>query len=357
MEMFCSQAYTSKGLISLVKKASDADFTYILKGYPAALKHSLLKELLNSTGFDCAAAYDYNNSPIYLYCKEKGFQIIDGTYPNAPVPETYGIADSVVDLNSFQDMRLLSRSKAEALSLFNEIRKEEKRCAGFLSAAKGIAAGCKRQENAFVIRPALNRFSARLWKKYGMPPSGRVGTETRYFADFLTASGFRFNYEKFNSMCGTVSVIEDSSAAVSESVADKIRLYALSCGFDVISFVDFLDAETVRHIIIPELEYGIYSADFSCAANIENGRKIRKSRFLKPDYSEHLKNKTAFCRKAYSELAEEAAKSIKTIEILKKRLDKIYLDATDTDSFISENALRITGIDKSLQKVYNVNKS
>lgn len=353
MDNFCSQAYTSKGLVSLKSRAADIKFTYIMKGYPDSLKRFFLKKLLTSADSCFNAAYDYNNSPVCLYCREKNFQIVDGTYPLTAEPETYGITDTIIDLSAFQNLQKLTEKRDIAANLFKSIKKEEKRCRDFISAAKGISDDCRRHESQYIDRSSLNRFASRLWKRYGTPPSGRVGTETKYFADALSGYGMSFNFEKFSSMCKTVSVINDFSSVVSVSVADKIRLYALSSGFDVISFVDFLDAETVRHVIIPELEYGIYSARFSEDGNFENCRKIRKSRFLSRESSEYIKNRSSFCKKAYSEFISEAANSIKAIENLKNRLDKIYLSATDINRFIFNNEQKVTGIDKSLQKVYN----
>lgn len=355
MESFCSQAYTSKGLITLKTNAPKSIYTYILKGYPDSLKQKFIEKIKNSTDCECSSSYNYNEKPVSLLCKDKGFRIIDGTFPNTAEPEIYGITDSIIDIGAFQNTSALQKDTSKIMYLFNEIKKEEKRCVGFISAAKGIVDDCRRCEASYINRSEINRFSSKLWKRYGIIPSGCVGNETKFFADILNGEGTAFPFEKFSGLCETVSIISDFSSVISYHIADKLRLYALSCGLDVISFADFLDTATIRHIIIPELKYGFYSAGRNSDINITNQKKIKTFRFMNQNCSDYIKNKKQFCRKAYCELMHEAAESIKRIDDLKQRLDNIYFSATDISSFICNNELKVTRIDKSLQKVYNVN--
>lgn len=334
MNSFCSQAYTSGGLTEIKSHAAaDSEFTYILKGYPCTLKQKFIREIQNSADCECEILYDYNENPFFLRCRERKFRVVDGTYPHFCEPETYGITDKIIDLSAFQNPEILRSRRAEALELFTKIRKEEKRCTGFISAAKGIADDCRRIEASSVSGKKINRFAFRLWEKHGTPPRGRIGTEKKYFADVLTENGTDFAFRKFSEMCEYMFVIKDFSSAVSSQLTEKIRLYALSCGYDVISFVDFFDCQTVRHIIIPELKYGIY-CERAVHAPFESVKYIRKSRFLKEEYSENCKNRASFCQKAYAELTDEAVKSLKTIESYKKALENIFISATNEKSFL-----------------------
>lgn len=340
MDTFCSQAFTSKGLKTLkMQSENNGLFTYYLKGYPDALKRQLLSAISEQT--DCVTAYDYTGSPISLICRQKNFQITDGTYPVIREPETYGITDAIINLGKYQPLRLSDVSADKASALFNEIKKAERRCTGYISAAEGVAEDCRKTEKSHIDSRRINRFVSSLWRKHGTSPTGRIGKETRYFAEVPTADGMDFPFKKFSGYCRTVSVISDFSSAFADFTADKIRLYAISCGYDVISFVDFLDGETVRHIVIPELEYGVCCEKLSPAPEIENAVRIRKNRFLSAEYNGRCKNRAAFCTRAYRELMEEAEKSIKDIRILKKQLDEIFLCATDSDRFIRENLAEI----------------
>ena len=191
MEPFISQAYTAGRLSALKTQNTNGLFTYILKGYPRSLKRELIKSVQNVCG-KCEAEYDFCAEPFSLVCREKGFAITDGTSPFTAEPETYGISDCIIDLGTYQNSAVLQSRRDEALALFREIGRLEKRCSEFISAAKGIADGCTETEAPAVNRPALNRFAARLWKKYGRPPTGRIGRETKYFAEVLTPSGLVF---------------------------------------------------------------------------------------------------------------------------------------------------------------------
>lgn len=336
MNYFCSQAYTQNGLVHLnTQPKSNDNFTYIIKGYPDSLKHKLLKELQSSAGCECRAEYDYNGNPISLLCREKGFMIVDGTNPNCIEPQTYGITDLLINISNYQNLDELKKHRDAVLSLLKKIKKEENRCAGFISAAKGIAEDCKRIESATLNHSKINRFSAKLWKTYGTPPTGKIGREKKFFANVLTSDGCKFPVSAFSDMCEKISVINDFSMAAASLITDKIRLYALSCGYDVISFIDFLDGKTIRHIIIPELSYGIYCEKAS-SVTFENAKRIRKNRFLKEDFTNCFKLRTSFCKKAYNELITESVKSLKSVDNLKNDLDNVYLSVTNENIFLSE---------------------
>lgn len=338
MEQFCSQAYTSSGLITIGNHTGGDLFTYILKGYPDALKKRLITEAVNSADCGCRTLYDYNGLPFLTECSEKGFLISDSDLFK---PETCGITDTLITPYPFLNRQLIESRRDRALFLFSEIKKEEKRLTGFISAARSLAADCRKIEKQSLNTSYINRFTFGLWKQYGCSPTGKIGKETKYFADVLTSDGIDFPFEKFSGYCTRVSAADDFSSVIAESVADKIRLYALSCGLDVISFVDFLDARTVRHIIVPELKYGIYCERMPCDGKISGVKRMRRSRFFNREKSEHFRNRISFCRKAFGELIKEAEKLLKKTEMLKKQLDEIYLSAADCDGFIKENLSRI----------------
>ncbi|MCQ2479703.1 MAG: hypothetical protein MJ120_03600 [Clostridia bacterium] len=329
MNYFCSQAYTQNGLTYIRNQTAKSDnFTYIFKGYPNSLKAELLRKLQNSAGCECLMEYDYNESPVSLMCAGRGFSVVDGTAPNCAEPLTYGITDALIDLNAYQNQEELRNRKDEILSLFREIKKEEHRCAGFISAARGIAEDCRRIEMPSLNKPKINRFSARLWKTYGTPPTGKIGREKKYFANVLTSDGCSFPFSAFSDLCERISVINDFSMSAASIITDKIRLYALSSGHDVISFLDFLDGKTVRHIIIPEISYGIYCEKTS-SVTFENAKRIRKTRFIKEDFADNFKPRSNFCKKAYNELIAESVKTLKSVDYLKNKLDNVYLSVTN----------------------------
>lgn len=339
MNSFCSKAYTSGGLTEIGNRAADGEFTYILKGYPCALKEKFITEIQNSSDCECEIFYDYNEKPFSLRCRGRHFRVIDGTHSPCE-PETYGITDKIIDMSAFQNPEILRNRKEEALELFAEIKKEEKRCTGFISAAKAIADDCRRVESPALSVSKINRFASRLWGKHGTPPRGKIGTEKKYFAEVLTENGADFAFRKFGEMCRNIFIIKDFSSAASSLLTEKIRLYALSCGYDIISFIDFLDGQSLRHIIVPDLEFGIY-CERAVHAPFESVKYIRKGRFLKEDYSESCKNRVVFCKKAYTELTGEAVKSLKIIENHKKVLDNLFISATNEKSFLINHIICI----------------
>ncbi len=332
MNRFCNCAYTSQGLKYIKPQIKNDTYNIVIKGYPCSLIRKFIREAEKLS--ECNVFYDYNGNPVALYCENKNIYITDGMLPSSAEPVTFGAADDLVYLGQYENKNSLRKNSDRIVSLINSIGKCEKKCVSYLETMCGIAEDMKRTEKSCMNINKINRFASKLWKKYGTPPNGRVGKETIVFSDYITPHGEKIAFDEFNSVCKNITVVNDFSFLVSEIIVEKIRLYALGCGYDVISCADYLNMSKIRHIIIPELQYAVFSerqsTDKIC------GKRIRNTRFVSDDYSQISKNRIVFYKKAFYELEQQASKSLQLIENMKNKLDEIYLSSWNGESFIAE---------------------
>lgn len=343
MTSFCGSAYTSKGFVDFGEKNYAAEnFRYILKGHSAAVKTEIfnaLKTRLSDMGIPYVLKKDFGERPVTLVCDEKRFEITDGTYPYSAEPLSYGAFDKITDISAFQNFEEIKKEAQSIAELLLQLKKQEHRTTRFLAAASGVKEDCKRIDGERTDRRKLNRFSSKLWSKYGEKPNGSVGMQKKVFDDISERNIGIFD------ACERVMVINDDFGFAAQSVTEKIRAYALSSGFDVISFMSICDPYGApEHIIVPGIGLGIFTK--SCGQkNCPVGKKIHAARFYQREKAGLEKNRLAFGKKAFKGLVDEAYKSIKEIENINAELDKIYVPHTGMNALIASVLHTVLGSD------------
>lgn len=227
-------------------------------------------------------------------------------------------------------------NETENINILKE--KELLRCRRFLEACRTVQNDLLRLEQPYINREKINRFTSDVWQKITNGMKGRVGTETRRFVTCITADGSELNMEAFDSYCEKMLVISDRTGGCAGIITDRLRRYALGSGYDVISCPCTLNPDTVEHLIIPELNFGVFTSKHFHRADFENSRKIYAKRFVYRSADE-IKIRTDFSLKAYRQLMNEAFASLKRIDELNRRLDGIYYGRTDFSAlknYISE---------------------
>lgn len=334
MSISATGAYTAKGFISFERNIFPPEcFTYILKGRPDFAKTDLMQSLIDSEK-NCCVEYDYEGKPRLVYCEDKNICVRDGTYPYSADAETYGATDRIIDLSSFQTDNQIKKQAARVTDIMHLIRKEEQRCERYLLSCAGIVNDCKRLEKNNLDSKKLSRYASKLWRRYTGGMKGSVGTEKKCFLSPLGSKGIKNADSVFSELCSSVTVINDWVGCAADQITDKIRLYALSSGYDVISCADILfPDEAPEHVIIPELKFGIYRQRSSAMPEFRAYKRIHARRFMLRESSDSIRNRISFSKKAYSDLLNEAAASIKKIGFYNGELDKIYSEKFDSQTF------------------------
>lgn len=319
---FYYATYTPDGIFTLLTKSNFCNAEKILIcGESNAVKQQLfdfVKSKYNCVDLlrdDCKAG---------VFCKEKNFIVADSRFANFRTCEKLMLED-------FQNSDLIEKHKCEISEILLERHRAEERCRRFLEACKGINGDAHRIDSQSIDRTKINRYTARLWQKYGGTLKGKVGTQTRRLVSCITQDGVEFNSTAFDVYCDRVIVLVDKTGACSKLIVDRIRRYALSSGYDVISCVCSMNPEQTEHIIIPELRFGIVSSEYYHRAEFKNSRKVFATRFHTSE-SEKTKQRVDFTLKAYHSLMNEVFDSVRQINCCDKRLNFIYAPATDFES-------------------------
>ncbi len=257
------------------------------------------------------------NSVSALYCPEQKILVADLKFLNEKQKSRVEIIIEL-DLNNAEQ-----NEKVKAIR--SELEAKELRCQRFLAASDCIKKDMLRLDALSVDKSKLLSYTARLWKKSGGVMKGTVGMESKEFVSCVTSEGVELNERAFEK-CDRVAVIVDKTGAVSLMLVDRLRRYALSSGYDVISCVCSLNSERVEHVIIPELRFGVFSSEHYHRLTPKRGRKIYAARFHTKD-STLVKNRLNFSLKAYRSLMNEAFCSLAEAEKYENSLNLLLAGA------------------------------
>ncbi len=297
--------YSPKGFYSLASKQSfRAEKNYVVKSYSASAKQGLfdtIKKELERRGQSCVD-FCADERSLGIFSNDAGFRILDGTYGC--------LSESNGEILYLGD----PEPTAEMQKYINERKEAEKRACRFLSACRCINNDMVRLDSANMDIVKINRFSSRLWSSAGGTLKGNIGTEHKRFVTCITPDGVELNMESFDTYCENITVICDKSGASARRIVDRVRRYALSAGYDVISCICPLNIEAgAEHLIIPELKYGIFTCKYYHKCDFEKCRRVSARRFLIPTEVE-TKKRMDFSFKAYKRLMQEVFSSLDTVK-------------------------------------------
>lgn len=312
--------YSPQGFYSLASRPNfSAKRNYILKSYSEKFKQSVfdsLKAVLDSKSM-VYTDFCADDRSIGVYCGDADFRIIDGTYENYDsVP-----ADCIFDFTKDVDNQC-----KEIL----EIRKQSvSRAERFLSACRCINNDMVRLDVADMDIAKINRYTSRLWSNATDGLRGSIGTEHKRFVTCITPEGVELNPEAFDIYCERVITVCDRSGACAGRIVDRMRRYALSSGYDVISCICPLNVSAgPEHLIIPELKLGIFTCKYYHRADFENGRRVSAGRFL-VNHESTAKHRMDFSFKAYRRLMQEVFMSLENVRVCDDELDGLCYPKND----------------------------
>ncbi len=304
--------YSPKGYYSLSQRPTfAAEKNYVVKGYSNALKQRLFEKIKSELDLRGQSYTEFctASGSEGLYSKDAGIRILDRTYSDFD-----GDGYTPLLLDSFAPPQEIIRERNEALS----------RAERFLSACRCINNDMLRLDYANIDLAKINRFASRLWSSTGGSLTGSVGTEHKRFVSCITSEGVELNMDAFDIYCDRVTVIRDKTGAASRRIIDRVRRYALSAGYDVISCLCPMNIDLgAEHLIIPELKYGIFTSKHYHRADFKNSRRVFAGRFLFDD-GMSAKNRLDFSLKAYKRLMQEVFLSLERVQKCDEKLDEIY---------------------------------
>lgn len=327
-DCFYYGVYSPKGFFSLASKNSfRADKNYIVKSYSDSAKQSFFNAVKKELEKRGQSFIDFcaDERSLGIFSADAGFRLLDGTYGAACTDaETFylGLSEPTAEMNKYINIR----------------KDAEKRACRFLSACRCINNDMMRLDSVNMDLVKINHYASRLWSSSCGTLRGNVGTEHKRFVTCITPDGVELNMEAFDTYCENITVICDKSGASAKRIVDRVRRYALSAGYDVISCLCPLNIESsAEHLIIPELKFGIFACKYFHKCDFEKCRRVSASRFMIPASSD-TKKRMDFSFKAYRRLMQEVFSSLETVKFCDKMLDNLSNDdfRKEKDKFIQK---------------------
>ena len=312
--------YSPKGFYSLASKPTfAAERNYVVKGFSDFAKQRLFDLIKNELDKRGCSYVDFcaDDRSMGVYSQDAGFRIVDTTYETSPI-----------EAEAFS----LSGEKTAQHEKWLVLRQEAVlRTQRFLTACRCINNDMARLEAADMDVAKINRYSTRLWTSTGGVLKGNVGTEHKRFVTCFTSDGVELNMEAFDIYCDNIILLCDRTGACARRIVDRVRRYALSAGYDVISCLCPLNIESgAEHLIIPELKYGIFVCKHFHKGDFRNCKKSYSARFLDSESTE-TKKRMDFSFKAYKRLMQEVFSSLKTVKMCDGELNMMCSDFPSDD--------------------------
>ncbi len=309
-DCFYYGTYTPEGFYSLAQKQEfSTDKNLTVNSYSLSLKQRLFSEIkteLEKKGYNYID-FRSDDKSLGIYSKDAGIRIADGTY--------YDADEDVIFLgNALTESAQRCIDRRE-----NEVRRTQR----FLSACRYISNDMIRIDSENIDMMKINRFAARLWSATGGTLKGSVGTEHKRFVTCFTPDGVELNLDAFDIYCDNVTVICEKSGACAARIVDRVRRYALSAGYDVISCLCPMNVSRgPEHLIIPELKYGIFVCKHYHKGDFKRSRRVFYGRFLSSS-SEQTRHRMDFSMKAYRRLMQEVFFSLEEIKKCDNELESL----------------------------------
>lgn len=309
--------YTPDGWASIIKKTCLCEYRKIsVCGYPNCVKQQLFRRIASILSHKRIKYTDLTiaNGSMGILCEKLKFIVVDGELVTLENSEIINVYDFVRDSAVKENEAMISKLNIER-------KRTEMRCERFLTACKSITDDMRRLDMQSVDTAKLNRFSSRLWKKYGGKPTGKVGLQEKRFVSCITKDGVELNMGAFDALCDKIIVIYDKTGACSAPVIDKVRSYALGSGYDVTGCICPVNLE-LEHIIVPQLKFGIFTSRYYHRADFKNCEKVYSSKFHTFN-SAGTVQRIEFSSKVYKAMMNEAFDCVGKLNCIDEKMNRI----------------------------------
>lgn len=269
---------TSQGFFSYFDyliNPQEADHIYILKGGPGVGKSSFMKKI-------GASMWEKNHPVEYIHCSSDNDSLdgilitdikvafVDGTAPHTIDPTLPGAVDEIINLGVYLDNKDLQTHKDEIIQINNNKSRLYKSAYTYLKGAGLINDEINSiydrytddQEFKIVCEEVIEKIFAD--KSSTMGP----GKLRKLFSEAYTANGY-INHT--DSLCEGKKIwaIVGENVNYASKLLDGIIYEALKKGYYVEGFYTPLHPDRLQHLLIPELNLFIKTADNHINSNYD----------------------------------------------------------------------------------------
>lgn len=306
---------------------------YIIKGGPGTGKSSFMKFLaakaaekeIKTVLCPCSSDPDSLDAVIFPEIKKV---VLDGTSPHTLDPKFPAVCEEILNFGEFWKTDKIERSREEILNLCDNNSSLHFTAARYLFAAGELLRDSYKIALACTQKKKAEKVAEKLCKRL-IPASHNKGFEWVRFIGGVTPKGIvSFTDTLLKSAENTV-IINDPFGAASNIIMKKVREYALSRNYEIISLKSpFLPSTILDHILIPELslcfarecEYQQFGTDV---------RRIHARRFTDIHALNLSRERLRFNKKLSREMLNEACVTLKKAKAVHDEIEKYYVSAMD----------------------------
>lgn len=307
---------------------------YILKGGPGTGKSTLMKRIASY-----ALAREYPVEFIHCPSSPESLDavilpaqrvcIADGTSPHILEAKYPGVSETLIDLGTCWNSRLLREKSENIIFLTDQCRKAHEYSQSLCQTAGQLLQTNKRLASQCINREKLHHTIQRYQKKLPKLATGGYGKENFRFLSAITPNGLTSFPESVSENAETIILLEDEYGAVAPEFLDGIRKDALEKGYSVISLPSPLSLDnSLEGLLIPEANVGFLTMNSWHPYHFPSAKTIHAKRFLSQEYPLYTQ-RLRFGRKIARELLRSASLYLNKADLLHNELESCYVKAMD----------------------------
>jgi hypothetical protein len=341
----------------LLIPGDNKDRVFIIKGGPGTGKSTFIKRVgaeLSNAGWDITYIRCSGDpaSMDGVICPDAGVAVVDGTAPHVLDPSCPGAREEILNFGDYWDTDMLIRHRPDIIKLDKEKKEYVKRAYNYLGAA-----GLIYDDNNHIFSDAveigkLNNFIAKLLDElfYDMDYSVKMGTDIKFFATAVTASGIQGDVENLfkNQKVYSIKVPFGYSTSY---VLEKVKQRAHTSGYMTESFYSGFDSESLEHVSVPELDFCVVTSnDFHPVQGSDLYYEYPIEGFFAEYALCSAKDDLKYNRIRFDELLEKAERCLFKSRQRHNEMEEIFISSMDFDELELYSGLAMSAIENAVQQ-------
>ncbi len=267
---------SSKGFFSYfdhIISLEAAERIYILKGGPGVGKSSFMKKFgkeMAAKGYDLEYIHcsSDNDSLDGLLIPQLKILFVDGTAPHIVDPRVPGAVDEIINLGVYLNSKELEKHKLKIMQINKTISCLYNSAFRYLSAANSIKEEINSIYDKITDEDKFRQISDETISKLfdSVPTIKKRGKNRKVFSEAYTSSGYIDYINTLVQDLNVYAIVGENHNYVSKLlkiVADE----SIKRGYDIQCSYYALNPEKIQHIIIPELNIAIITAENCMGVN------------------------------------------------------------------------------------------
>jgi len=332
-------ANSCEGFVSYFKNCYSAEKgwkAFIIKGGPGTGKSSFMKYVAARAEekgadyelFPCSSDPDSLDA---IILKDKKTVIMDGTAPHTVDPDFPGICETILNFGEFWQKEKLEKEADKILKATKKNKKLHITASRYIKAVGNLMEDNLKTANFACYKDKINRFADSLCRKHIPQGNGEKYEWIRFFTGITPKGVVFYGNSVINSLSDSV-IIEDEFGSVSNIIISKVRDYALTNGYEIITVKNaFLPTSLTDAVIIPSLSFGIFrESEYGHFGS--DIRRIHARRFINNGQLHKSRERIKFNKKAEKKLLSTACMTLSEAKTVHDEMEKYYISAMNFNS-------------------------